>query len=301
MAYCVMFEGADLYVFCKKNDGFCTYGPKRALMRKSRIAQRLLSVLIIGQLLMSGMALASETEKHLKFDHTHAGWDEVLKKNVLIEGAQSTVDYRSLKQKPAQLDSYLKELESVSQGDFKNFKQENQIAFLTNAYNALTIKLVLDHYPVSSIKKIGGLFSSPWKKRFFKLLGEEHSLDDIEHEMLRKQYSEPRIHFALVCASKGCPSLQNEAFVGKRLDAQLQNAARAFLGDTSRNRYDPPSKTLYVSSIFKWYGEDFVKKFGSLEAYLLPFFTKDSANRPNSGEVSIQYLDYDWSLNEKSP
>ena len=152
------------------------------------------------------------------------------------------------------------QLSGVSGSEFSSWVKAERLAFLLNAYNAFTIDLVLSRYPkLKSIKELGSLIQSPWKKRFVPLLGEMHSLDDIEQGMIRKpgEYDEPRIHFALNCASIGCPALLNEAFIGTKLDAQLENATKAFLTDNSRNRYNVQSNQLEVSNICDWYKKDF--------------------------------------------
>lgn len=250
-------------------------------------------------LVLSVPARASENESP-SFDQTHSSWNKVLKSHVTVAGAASRVHYAALKAHPEDLNTYLTEIERVSPGEFSGFSERQRLAFLVNAYNALTVKLILDHYPVKSIRDIGGLFSNAWKIKSFTLLGEKHHLDDIEHEMIRKKFNEPRIHFALVCASKGCPSLRNEAFVAARLDEQLDKVANAFLLDSKRNRFDGKAGTLNLSSIFKWYGEDFEKKFGSVKAFVAPRITKDSSEVGviKGEKTKINYLDYDWSLNE---
>lgn len=234
------------------------------------------------------------------FDQSHLTWTQVLKKYVKESGYASTVDYKRIKSDPSQLNAYLKALEMVSQEQFNLFSNDEKLAFLINAYNAFTVKLIVDHYPVKTIKDIGSLFSSPWKKKFFKLLGEERSLDNLEHDLIRKQFNEPRIHFAVNCASVGCPALKDEAFTASHLDKQLEDASINFLSDKTRNQYDSKARKLELSSIFKWYGSDFLKKYGSLENFLAPRITSDPEHQKTIREkrASVTYRDYDWSLNE---
>jgi hypothetical protein len=186
--------------------------------------------------------------------------------------------------------------------DFESWTRDQQLAFLINAYNALTVKLIVKHYPVASIKDIGNFFRSSWKIDFFNLLGEERNLDDIEHNMIRGQsrFSEPRIHFALVCASKGCPKLQPTAFTAENLEMLLQQGAREFLTDRSRNRYNADNKTLSLSMIFKWYGDDFRDRHGSVERFVAEYITDPALSQAigTAQKISIEYLDYDWSLND---
>lgn len=235
-----------------------------------------------------------------EFDHTHKNWTSQLQKYVSLKDQQSTVNYKALKKDTAALNQYLHSLEAVTQEQFNQFSPNQKLAFLINAYNAFTVKLIVDNYPVKSIKDIGSLLTSPWKIKFFSILGEERNLDNVEHDMIRKWFNEPRIHFAVVCASVGCPALRNEAFTALSLDQQLEEASKNFLADKTRNRYNSGAKKLEISSIFKWYGKDFVKKHGSLEAFLAPRITTnpDDQTAIREKKASIAYLDYDWSLNE---
>jgi hypothetical protein len=234
------------------------------------------------------------------FDHNHTLWNRVLHSIVTPDGSRSHVNYAQLKINKKDLDTYLVAIENVTLSEFSTFSEKEKLAYLINAYNALTVQLIVDHYPVKSIKDIGGFLSSPWKLRFFDLFGQKHHLDDIEHEMIRKNFLEPRIHFALVCASTGCPGLRNEAYIAPKLEEQLENNATLFLEDPSRNRFDHETKTLYLSSIFQWYGSDFEKIFGSLKAYLAPRLTKNPADQADllSPQTKTSYLEYDWTLNE---
>lgn len=230
----------------------------------------------------------------LEFDHTHDIWNQVLKQFVVTKGHKSLVKYASLKKSPATLKQYLKILSSVSKKQFQSFTKNEQLAFLINAYNAFTLDLIISHYPVSSIKDIGPWYSTPWKLDFFTLFGEKHTLNDLEHEMIRKWFKEPRIHFALVCAAKSCPPLRNQAYVASNLNSQLKDAARNFLSDKDRNYFNPQNKTLYLSSIFKWYGKDFNPVYGSLKNFLASFYDKLPP------DVAIEYLSYNWKLNNIS-
>lgn len=239
-------------------------------------------------------------EPAMAFDHQYVEWNSIVKQSVSWSGSVSTVNYKELKANPKALNHYLKSITEVQTSEFDQWTRNQQLAFLINAYNALTIKLIVDHYPVNSIKDIGGIFSSPWKKKFFKLFGNETSLDWIEHEKIRPQYKEPRVHFSLVCASKGCPGIRDEAFTAEKLNEQLEDSARRFLKDSSRNNFEPIKNELHLSSIFKWYKDDFIKAKGSVESFVLPYMTSAQGQQSSTkSNISIEYLDYDWSLNEK--
>jgi hypothetical protein len=245
------------------------------------------------------------------FDQSHAAWDALLKQHVVVaqNGNSSRVDYAGLAADPRALNAYLDGLSAVAETEYRGWTREQQLAFLLNAYNAFTLKLVLTRYPgLKSIKDLGSFLQSPWKKEFFKLLGAARSLDGVEHGMIRAPgaFDDPRIHFALNCASIGCPMLREEAYVAARLDAQLESGARRFLGDRSRNRYDPVSGKLEVSPIFDWYKADFEKGSRGITsvtqflARYADFLAEDAVGHTvvRQGKAPIRYLDYDWTLND---
>ena len=209
--------------------------------------------------------------------------------------------------KRSTLKSYLAGLSEVGQKEFDRWNKQEQLAFLINAYNAWTIELILTTYPnLESIKDLGSLFSSPWSKSFIPLLGKTRSLDDIEHGLIRGsgRYNDPRIHFAVNCASIGCPALRAEAYVSENLDQQLEEQIKVFLSDRSRNRIN--GGVLEFSSIFKWYREDFEKGWLGLDS-LTELFVQHADNlglstsdvkRLQTGQIGIEFLDYDWRLND---
>ena len=238
------------------------------------------------------------------FDHRHAAFDQLLQQVVVPHGPQTDVDYALLKTKVADLDAYLEVLQEVTADEYHAWDPSQQLAFLINAYNAFTLKLIVMHYPeIDSIRDLGGLiFSSPWDIEFFQLLGKPATLDIVEHDLIRKNFAEPRIHFAVNCASRGCPPLQTTAYTAEKLDAQLEHATRQFLRDPERNRYVPGKKRLELSSIFNWYKPDFEQAAGSIEKYVAPYITDDPETRTlisNHG-ASRSFLDYDWALNDKA-
>ena len=248
------------------------------------------------------------------FDHQHGAWTALLNRHVaLVDGGKaSQVDYAGFARDREALRAYLDSLSAVTRAEFGAWAKPQQLAFLINAYNAFTVELILTRYPdLKSIRDLGNpIFNSPWKQRFFTLLGEKRHLDWIEHEVIRKPgaYDEPRIHFAVNCASVGCPMLREEAFVADRLDAQLEEQTRRFLADRSRNRYNPASGKLEVSEIFKWYGKDFESGYGGI-ASLPQFFSKYAdllADAPaerariREGRAPLAYTEYVWALNDAS-
>ncbi|MCB9727172.1 MAG: DUF547 domain-containing protein [Deltaproteobacteria bacterium] len=227
------------------------------------------------------------------FDHTHAAWTKLLAAYV----DDGVVDYSGLRAHGrAALESYLEEL--AAPRSMEGWTREQQMAFWINAYNAWTVERVLEAWPVKSFKKLDWP-RGPWKREFVRLglSPEPVSLDWIEHEVLRKRYAEPRIHMALVCASRSCPALRSEAYVAARLDAQLEDQARRFVGDPAKNRLDAEAGVLWLSKIFDWYGEDFERGGGSVRAFVAAHLPADAAARVRDGSLDIRWLDYDWSLN----
>lgn len=245
------------------------------------------------------------------FDHSHGAWTELLKRHVVLltEGKASQVRYAGMAADRAQLKRYLQSLSLVQQAVFDAWPPAQQQAFLVNAYNAFTVELILTRYPdLKSIKDMGNVFSSPWKLQWIALLGRKLSLDDIEHGLLRKPgaYDEPRVHFAVNCASVGCPMLREEAYVASQLEFQLSQQTRRFMSDRSRNLWSNTSARLELSKIFDWYGKDFRQGhqgIASLEAFAAghaDLLADSPANRAQlrSGRFDIAFLNYDWSLND---
>lgn len=239
------------------------------------------------------------------FDHQHALFTEVLQEHVQwnADGTATTVDYAALKAGPETFENYLQSLSAVSRKEFDGWVPDQQLAFLINAYNAFTLKLIIDHYPIESIKNIGRFWQKPWRIRFFRLLDEEMHLDQVEHDIIRKPgvYDEPRIHFAVVCAAVGCPALRNQAFTAEQLEKQLDDSTRRFLRDRTRNYFDAESGVLQVSSIFRWYREDF-ETAGTLPEWLAEYADELADNKQQRQQIKdrlpVKFLDYDWNLNK---
>ena len=259
-------------------------------MAAARVLPALCALALAG---MAGVACAAAAA----FDPSHALLSSVLRQHV----REARVDYAALKAAPADLDRYLAQLASVPREEFKSWEPPARIAFLLNAYNAWTLRLVATHYPVKSIKEIGTLLSGPWDQRIVNLFGQTVSLDTLEHQVLRKEYNEPRLHFALVCAARSCPPLRDEAYVGERLSGQLDDQARRFLATASKNRVVAGERTVYLSPLFKWYAGDFEKNSGSVLAALQSYWPKDAAAALEKGGFKIRYTEYDWSLNDPPP
>lgn len=264
----------------------------------------MLLLLLLGAatVVVAGSAEARE------FDQTHHLYDNVLKTFV----RNGLVDYAGLKADRKALEEYLSSLARVTEEQFQAWTEAQQLAFLCNLYNATTLQLILDHYPVKSIKDIGTLFKGPWDRPVVHLFGDTVTLNTLEHKILRKKYTEPRIHMALVCAAKGCAPLRREAYVAQKLDQQLDDQAKVFLGDPVKFRIDRPKRVVYLSTIFKWYGEDFIGKYTPQNGFaglnktqraVLNFCSRYRSAEDQeylaAGGYSVRYLDYDWSLNER--
>jgi hypothetical protein len=249
-------------------------------------------LILLGLWFAAGSALA--------FDHSHAAWQALLKKHVVVleGGRASQLRYAGMAQDREPLRAYLQSLSAVDEAQFDAWSKLQQMAFLVNAYNAFTVEKILTRYPdLRSIWDFGKLFGNPFKDRFFSLLERPFSLDQIEHDTLRKRYAEPRLHYALNCAAVGCPMLREEAYVAERLERQLEEQASRFLSDRSRNRYR--DGRLEVSKIFDWYKEDFVPRSRYFARYAkLLAESADDQNLITQGKAVLAFLEYDWALND---
>jgi hypothetical protein len=266
------------------------------------------AILAGGTELIAGSAIAE-----ISFDDYGA----ILTSNVDDRGM---VDYKGLKANRKPLDNFLLSVSRLDLKLYEGWNDKEKIAFWINAYNALTLKAIIDHYPIqasllksfvypkNSIRQIPGV----WDKLTFAVMGRDMTLDGIEHETLRAKFNEPRIHVALVCAAMGCPPLRNEPYTGAKLDSQLDDQAAKFLKNPEKFRIDRNNKKVYLSPIFDWFGQDFVKTYGAdkefsgfseKERAVLNFVGRHLAPADKAyflkGGFSIEYLKYDWSLNEK--
>lgn len=211
---------------------------------------------------------------------THNRWNTLLQKNVSKDG---TVNYKAFQKDSKELQSYLEELSLKVPN--KSWSKNATLAYWINAYNAFTVKLIIDNMPLKSIKDI----SNPWGKKFISLANKKYSLEEIEHEILRKM-DEPRIHFAINCASFSCPNLLNSAYTEAKLEQQLTAISKSFVNDKSKNSIT--ANKIEISKIFDWFGGDF-KKDGSV----IEFLNRYSSTKINA-RAKLTYKDYNWSLND---
>ena len=210
----------------------------------------------------------------------HSAWNSILQKYVQENGR---VNYATLRKDRRILDTYLKFL-SQNHPD-ASWSREEQMAFWINAYNAYTIVLILDNYPLSSITQLEG--GKVWDKKWITIGNKRYSLNNIENDILRPQFQDPRIHFAVNCAAKSCPPLHNRAFTASNLDTLLDKQTKAFINDETYNKIT--KKAVTVSKIFDWYAEDFSDLIGYLNEY---------SNTAIQSNAAIKFTEYDWSLNE---
>jgi hypothetical protein len=256
-----------------------------------------LGLVFSGGLLKYQIAFGQET-----FAFDHSAYQSMLSHYV----QEGQVDYLGLKTNRKALDAYLGSVGTLERKQYEWMPENEKIAFWLNAYNAATIKLVMGHYPIkkraswkalafpsNSIQQIPDV----WNRPALEVFGEQVSLNHIEHEILRKEFKEPRVHFALVCASLGCPVLRNEPYFTDQLGLQLNDQVSAFLADPKKFHYNPNSDTLYLSPIFKWFKKDF-EQVGGIPSFL-KLHLSDEVGKSISEKTKIEWLDYDWSLNER--
>lgn len=239
---------------------------------------------------MTVVSCNSQTTSYSERPISHDMWNTLLEKYVSEDGH---VNYRAFKKDTALFNRYLDLLGNNAPHPEKWTKNE-KMAYWINAYNAFTIKLILDHYPLNSIKDITALnipkVNSPWTIDFINIGDKTLNLDEIENEILRKEFDDPRIHFAINCASVSCPKLLNESYNAKNLDEQLDNQTRYFLNDSGKNKLSK-DKT-YLSKIFSWYKKDFTENGTLID------FINDYSEVKIKAKAEIEYLDYNWNLNE---
>ncbi|MEL6393452.1 MAG: DUF547 domain-containing protein [Bacteroidota bacterium] len=223
---------------------------------------------------------------------SHKVYDDLLQKYVDDAGL---VNYKGLSSERTTLKAYLRMLENNA--PTASWSSDQKLAYWINAYNAFTLELIMEHYPVTSIKNIGAavkipFVNTPWDVKFINIGEKKYDLNNLEHGIIRKRFEEPRIHFALVCAAISCPKLQNRAYLPDQLDAQLTKAANEFLANSNKNEFISADKA-ELSKLFNWYGGDFKKKTSLIE-YLNTY-----APMKLNANARIDWKDYDWSLNEQ--
>ncbi len=240
-------------------------------------------------------------DQRVPFDRIdHGLWDQLLRTYVDADGM---VDYAAWKRSAADLGRLDQYLATLSRGSLRTpATRQSQLAFWINAYNAITLRGILREYPTSSIRnhtaKVWGY--NIWDDLLLRIGGESYSLNTIEHKILRKMH-EPRVHFAIVCASIGCPRLRSEAYTPQRVEAQLADNTRDFFSRPKNFRVDTRRGTVYVSSILKWFAEDFGGSPQAGVARFADYLPDESARRlVAGGSFPVSYLDYDWNLNDRS-
>jgi hypothetical protein len=269
----------------------------------SRVVARLIALLLLLAPLCAGA----------QFDHQHTAWTALLQRHVVVNtgATASRVNYAGLAGKRAALKRYLATLSAVESDEFNAWSKPRRLAFLLNAYNAHMIERVLTRYPdIQSVWDFGRVFNHPFKTKFFRMFGRDMSLDGIEHDLIRAPgaYDDVRIHFAVNCASIGCPLLREEAYSGDRLDTQLDEQTVRFLADRTRNRYNMVDGALEVSPIFKWYAGDFsggARGINSREEFFArhaALLADDETGRRRIADkrAPLRFLDYDWRLNDSA-
>ncbi len=222
---------------------------------------------------------------------SHDLFNQVLQEHV----DEGKVDYAKLKANPKKLEAYL-DLLAVAKPT--EMPYNTQLAFWINTYNALIIKGVIDHYPTKSVRKVklfGGFFS----RLKFQVAGEKYSLNQIEHDIIRTEFVDPRVHFALVCASKSCPPLENTVYLPETIEEQLDAVTLEFVTDPKKVRLDRAKRRVYLSKIFKWYKKDFTEGYDGVPDFLADYLPSDDAEFVLKKDVKFHYLDYDWTLNDK--
>lgn len=247
----------------------------------------------------------------------HSVYDTFLQRFV----SNGLVDYKGMAKQQATLNKYLQSIEHVDPIKFENWSENEQMTFWINAYNAITLEAILRNYPIqwgsfiswalfpkSSIRQINKV----WDTFYTKVMGKELTLNQIEHEILRKKFHDPRIHFAIVCASIGCPKLESRAFLADDLEQRLEGAARNFISDSKQVKLNKKENTIYLSSIFEWYKGDFeaspevhrnFKNYSKSERGIIEFIVNRLSQEDQqfvfNNQPKIKYLKYDWTLNEQ--
>ncbi len=246
--------------------------------------QRLLPMFIVAKAAMAEGAT-------LPVDHRM--FDELLHRYVTPAG----VSYQDWSQHPEDIQKLRRYLSGLQSATPSQMGAEPALAYWINLYNAATLNLVLEKYPIKSIKDIGAPSSSPWEKTVATVEGRPLSLSQIENDVIRPKFHAARSHFALNCAARGCPPIRPEAYVGERLRSQLEDQTKRFLGDRKTNFVDATG-TIWLSKIFEWYAADFEAASGSVWAFVAPYLEGSPAGARSASKSPLRYTEYDWTLNE---
>ena len=230
----------------------------------------------------------ADTNAHGVFDHDT--FQSIISTHV---DANGWVDYEAMKRNETQLDAYLHE---VAEANIDSLGRNERLAFLINAYNAFTLKLILEYYPLKTIKDIPA--EQRWDAIRWDLAGSSVSLSQIEHELIRPNFVEPRVHFTLVCAAVGCPPLRNEAYSGERLEDQLNDQTTYVHSHVTWFQFDSNSNQLSLTQLYNWYGNDFVQAEGSLLGFVSTNASEVKENLDSINSNGIYWLPYDWALND---
>ena len=224
---------------------------------------------------------------------SHELFDQVLQEHVDEKGR---VNYTKLKANPEKFEAYL---DLLAFADPEALSYNERLTFWINAYNALVIKGVVNHYPITSVRKVK-LFNGFFSRLKFQAAGKMYTLNQIEHGIIRTEFVDPRVHFVLVCASSSCPPLWNRAYTAETLEERLETATFNFIRNPEQVRIDRSKRRVYVSKIFKWYDDDFKEGYDGAVDFLADYLPSEDAEYLESTDVKLHYLDYDWTLNDFS-
>jgi hypothetical protein len=242
---------------------------------------------LFGPPAVTAVEAYSQSTGDLTYDHSVL--DRLL--NEFVDGA-GWVDYESLKNSQEELQTYI---EGMANAPFDELGRNEKLALLINAYNAFTLALILEHYPLDSIQDIPS--AQRWDAVRWKLNGKLLSLSQIEHEQIRPNFKEPRVHFALVCAAIGCPPLRNEAYVGSRIEEQLQSQTEYIHQHRTWFDFQQGDTSVKLTQLYNWYGNDFEQSAGSVLGFITPFSALLKTRINSAQQPQIEWLAYDWSLN----
>lgn len=254
--------------------------------------KKIYSVLIAMIIIFFSIGCGVKDYKSSSHPISHEIWDSLLQKHVTVDGQ---VDYKGIIRDSIPFNKYINLLKN-NHPNKSNWSKDEQLAFWINAYNAFTVQLIIDNYPVASIKDIKNgipFVNTVWDIKFINIEGATYDLNNIEHGIIRKKFNEPRIHFAVNCASISCPRLLNEAFTAEKLEEQLAENTRYFLANKVKNDFSDPDN-IKLSKLLKWYSGDFDgKKYGGVKGLI------EKYGPPHNENANIDYLEYDWNLNDK--